>query len=43
MSQTRSSVAVGSFVIAGLLLLVLGIGLLGGGNLFADDLEYTLI
>ena len=43
MSQTRSSVAVGSFVIVGLLLLVLGIGLLGGGNLFADDLEYTLI
>ena len=43
MSQTRSSVAVGSFVLGGLLLLVIGIGLLGGGNLFADELEYTLI
>lgn len=43
MSQTRSSVAVGGFVLGGLLLLVVGIALLGGGNLFADDLEYTLI
>lgn len=43
MSQTRSSVAVGGFVLGGLLLLVVGIVLLGGGNLFSDDLEYTLI
>ena len=43
MSQTRSSVAVGGFVLGGLLLLVIGIVLLGGGNLFSDDLEYTLI
>ena len=42
MSQSRSKVAVGSFVLGALALLVLGIALLGGGNLLSDDLEYRL-
>lgn len=42
MSQNRSKVAVGSFVLGALALLVLGIAMLGGGNLFSNNLEYRL-
>ena len=42
MSTYANSVRVGTFVLGGFMLLILGILTLGGKNLFSDEVDYVL-